>query len=63
MASRPARPDVSRFMREGTEIDRAIRRAVHQALETHRRLGHPVAVSIDGKPTLVPASKIRLPKS
>lgn len=63
MASRPARPDISRMMREGTEIDRAIRRAVHQALETHRRLGHPVAMTINGKPAIVPASKIRLPKA
>lgn len=63
MASRPARPDISRMMREGTEIDCAVRRAVHQAIETHRRLGHSVAVSVNGKPAIVPASKIRLPRS
>lgn len=51
------------MMREGTEIDCAVRRAVHQAIETHRRLGHSVAVSVNGKPAIVPASKIRLPRS
>jgi hypothetical protein len=51
------------MMREGTEIDRAVRRAVHQALETHRRLGHSVAMTINGKPAIVPASKLRLPKA
>ena len=50
------------MMREGTEIDRALRRAIWQTLDTHRRLGHSIAVSINGKPTIIPASKIRLPK-
>lgn len=62
MASRPARPDIGRLMREGTEIDHALRRAIWQALDTHRRLGHPVAMTINGKPTIIPASKLRLPK-
>ncbi len=63
MASRPARPDIGRLMREGTEIDRALRHAIWQTLDTHRRLGHPVAMTINGKPTIIPASKLRLPKS
>jgi hypothetical protein len=50
-------------MREGTELDRALRHAVWQTLDTHRRLGHLVAMTINGKPTIIPASKLRLPKS
>jgi hypothetical protein len=49
-------------MKEGDAVDRAMRRAVYQALDAHRRLGHSVAVCINGKPTVVPASKLRLPK-
>lgn len=52
MASRTARRDISRMMRKETEIGRA-----------SRRLGHSVAMTINGKPAIVPASRLRVPKT
>jgi len=54
------KPDVLEAFREGTGIDRALRRAVREALQTHKRLGHSVVVGKDGKAILIPADQIRV---
>lgn len=45
-------------MREGTEIDEALRRAVREALLRHKKLGNPVAVWRDGKVVILPPEEI-----
>ena len=47
-------------MREGTEVESAMRRAVRRALEQHKRAGNAIAVWQDGRVVVVPAKKIRL---
>lgn len=49
-------------MRDGAELDAAFYRAIYKALDTHRKLGQAVAMSVNGKPVMIPASRIRLPK-
>jgi len=41
--------DIGEIFAEGTEIDRALREAVRQALIRHKRLGQSVVVWQDGK--------------
>lgn len=45
-------------MRDGTEIDEALRRAVHEALVRHKKLGNSIAVWRDGKVVIVPPEEI-----
>ena len=58
------RPDPSRDImgafREGTGIDRALRRGVREALERHRKLGHSVVVAEEGQVRIVPADQIHI---
>ena len=58
------RPDLSREImaafREGTGIDRALRRGVREALERHRKLGHSVAVAEGDRVRIIPADQIRI---
>jgi len=46
------------FAQYGDEIDKACRRAVHDALLKHKRAGNPVAVSLNGKVVLLQPDEI-----
>jgi hypothetical protein len=57
-------------MLDGTEIDRAMNDAVHEAIQAHARAGVPIAVWRDGKVVVEPArvvltksKSVRRPKS
>jgi hypothetical protein len=52
------KPNILEAFRVGTGIDRALRRAVHEALRKHKQLGHSVVVGRDGKVVLIPADQI-----
>lgn len=60
MAARPERSIADKF-REGRPIDRALVRAVRQALVVHKRLGHPIATWRDGAVVWVPPEQIPEP--
>jgi hypothetical protein len=47
--------------REGWPIDRAIVKAVQEALLMHKRLGHPIATWRDGKVVWIPPEEIPEP--
>jgi len=40
------------------KVDRAMKEAVAEAIETHRRLGQPIAILRDGQVVWIPASEI-----
>jgi hypothetical protein len=44
--------------REGWPIDRALVKAVREALAVHKRLGHPIAAWRDGKVVWIPPEEI-----
>ena len=46
------------LMTEGDEIDRALQRAVREALIRHKKLGESVAVWQDGKAVILPPEEI-----
>lgn len=59
--SKPAparRPTIDEMMRDGTEIDEAMQRAVREALLRHKKLGNSIAVWRDGKVVIVPPEEI-----
>jgi hypothetical protein len=43
------RKDIGKIFEEGVAIDRALRKAVREALRRHKLLGNPVAVCRDDK--------------
>lgn len=47
--------------RLGWPIDRAIEKAVREAIRRHKRLGEPIAVWRDGRVVVVPAEEIPEP--
>lgn len=49
-----AKPDVGPILQDRDRIDRALRRAVREAVRRHKLLGNPVAVWKDGKVVWVP---------
>ena len=57
--NKPA-PDLDRLFEEGTEIDEAIAEGVRQALLRHKKLGHPIVVSDNGRIVWIPAEEIRV---
>ena len=57
---RIGKPDIEEAFRDGTAIDRALREAVLEALQMHKRRGNPVAVGRDGVVEWIPAEKISL---
>ena len=63
MAKRAQRKDIDALFRDGRAIDRALKKAVRQALEAHRRAGSPIIVYRDGRvvriPVPVPSSRRR----
>jgi len=56
--SEPRKPDIDKAFRDGTAIDRALGRAVHEALQMHKRLGNPVAAWRNGKVVWIPPQQI-----
>jgi hypothetical protein len=54
------RPDIDEAFREGTGIDRAVARAVRDALRMHKRSANPIAASEGGKVIWIPADEIRI---
>jgi hypothetical protein len=55
-----AEPDgaIAAKFREGWPIDRALVKAVREALVVHKRLGHPIATWRDGKVVWIPPEEI-----
>ena len=49
---------VAAKFREGWPIDRALVKAVREAVLTHKRLGHPIAAWRDGKVVWIPPEEI-----
>lgn len=47
--------------RQGWPIDRALQKAVREAIRRHKRLGEPIAVWRDGKVVILPAEEIPEP--
>ena len=54
------RVDIGRIMREGTLVDEAIRKAIRDAMLSHKRLGDPVVGWKDGKVVWIPADQIEV---
>jgi hypothetical protein len=52
--------DIGRIMREGTEVDAALRRAARRAVEQHRRAGQRIVVWRNGRSVWIPPQEIRL---
>jgi hypothetical protein len=44
---------IDELFHEGTEIDKALKKAVQQALLQHKKAGNPVAAWRDGKVVLI----------
>ena len=54
----PDPPDVDAAFRDGGGIDRALSRAVRDALGRHKKLGNPIVASRNGKIVWIPADQI-----
>jgi hypothetical protein len=52
---------ITELLRDGTVIDRAMRKAVRQALLRHRQAGVPIVEWRDGKIVVTPPEEIVLP--
>jgi len=52
------KPDIDESFREGAAIDRALGRAVLEALRMHKRLGNPIAARRDGNIVWIPSEQI-----
>lgn len=46
------------FISHGEEVERILQQAVREALDTHKRLGHSVAVWQDGQIVILPPEQI-----
>ena len=53
---------IEEIFREGTEIDKALRKAVRRALLEHKKLGQPIVVSRGGKPVWIQPEDINIEK-
>lgn len=56
------KPDIDALMADGTEIDRAMRQAVREAVLMHKKMGYPVAEWRDGKVVWLQPDEINLPE-
>jgi hypothetical protein len=50
--------DIAKLMLEGDEVTKALERGALQAREEHRKLGLPMVIDRDGKPTWVTAEEM-----
>ncbi len=57
----PKDVDIDKLFEEGIEIDRAIQRAVRQAILEHKQAGNPIAVWQDGEVVWIPPEEIVIP--
>jgi hypothetical protein len=57
----PRTDKIDELFADGTEIDRALRRAVQKALMRHRQAGNPIAAWRDGKVVWIPPEEIPVP--
>ncbi len=55
---RKRRKSITEIFEEGTLIDRALRKAVREALLLHKRMGHSIVVWKDGRIRRIPPDKI-----
>lgn len=53
--------DIGRIFRDGKLIDRALRKAVRDAMRRHKQAGCPAVVWRRGKIVCVPPEEIRIP--
>lgn len=53
--------DISQLFEDGVEIDRALRRAVRDALRDHKAAGNPVAVWQGGRVVWIPPEELQIP--
>ncbi|MBI3680016.1 MAG: hypothetical protein HY235_06425 [Acidobacteria bacterium] len=52
---------IAEKFREGKQIDRALVKAVREAIRMHKRLGQPIATLRDGEVVLIPPEEIPEP--
>ena len=53
---------IDEIFREGTEIDKALRRGVREALIRHKKLGFPIVIARDGNIVWIQPEDIRIPE-
>ena len=58
----PAKKDIDAIFAEGTAIDRALEKAVYEAVRRHKLLGNPIAVWRDNKVCWLQPDEIVLPE-
>ena len=58
----PPKKDIDAIFADGTEIDRALKEAVREAVRRHKLLGNPVAVWRDNKVCWLQPDEIPLPE-
>ncbi len=49
------------FVDFGKDVERALQRAVRQALLMHKRIGNPIAIWRDGRIVIIPPEEIVIP--
>ena len=54
------RKDIEAIFADGTEIDRALKKAVRLAVLEHKRAGNPIAIWQDGQVVWVPPEEIEV---
>jgi hypothetical protein len=60
MSERPKR-DIDAIFAEGTEIDRALAKAVREAIRRHKLLGNPIAIWRDNQVVWLQPDEIEVP--
>ena len=49
------------FVDFGKDVEKALQRAVRQALLMHKRIGNPIAIWKDGRVVIIPPEEIVIP--
>jgi len=60
MSERPKK-DIDAIFAEGTEIDRALAKAVREAIRRHKLLGNPIAIWRDNQVVWLQPDEIEVP--
>lgn len=53
--------DIEKILTETDLADRAVRKAVREAVLRHKLLGNPIAVGVDGEVVWIPPEEIEVP--
>jgi len=61
MSERPKK-DIDAIFAEGTEIDRALAKAVREAIRRHKLLGNPIAIWRDNQVVWLQPDEIEIPE-